>query len=322
MTGITRRTAVLGLAAGLGLSLSACGSTGAAGRIRMACGEPGGLYLRFGELLRDAMRTHGAPELELLTTNGSAENLDLLARGEADLAIALADSAEAPGDLGAPGASGAAGASRVAIGRVYQNYLQCVVPAAGPVRSLADLAGRRVSIGAPGSGSSLTAGRVLDAARLLAGPVPPILGQHPLEDALRALGRTEIDAFFWSGGIPTPKIAELDRSTPLSLLDLGPAMPRLTAAYPEQYLPASVPVGVYSVAEATPTVGIPNLLLARASLADDTVRAVVDTLLDDAPRLVPEGSVGLQFLTGAGLIDTGTLPLHPAAQRRYRERAG
>ncbi|PII82830.1 hypothetical protein BMH32_03890 [Leucobacter sp. OLJS4] len=312
MTAVSRRAALLGLAAGLALPLVACANPSSGARVRMACGEPGGLYLQFGELLRDVLERRGIA-LDVLASNGSADNLALLRRGDADLALALADSAEQQG------------AGLTAIGQVYQNYLQCVVRADGGARritDLADLAGRRVSIGAPGSGSSLTTRRVLRAAGLLDGPEPPELGQHPLEDALRALETGRIDAFFWSGGIPTPKIAELGARTPLALVDLAPALARLSSGDPDQYLPARVPAGVYGIPVPTSTIGIPNLLLARPELADATAQGVVDALIDDAPSLVPAGSVGVQFLTGASLIDTGTLPLHPAAKRRYRERAG
>lgn len=312
MTAVSRRAALLGIAAGLALPLTACANEASEARIRMACGEPGGLYLQFGELLRDVLERRGIA-LDVLASNGSAENLALLRRGDADLALALADSAEQQG------------AGLAAIGQVYQNYLQCVVRAdvgARRIADLADLAGRRGSIGAPGSGSSLTTRRVLRAAGLLDGPEPPELGQHPLEDALRALEAGRIDAFFWSGGIPTPKIAELGARTPLALVNLDPALARLSSADPGQYLPARVPAGVYGIPDPTSTIGIPNLLLARPELADATAQGIVDALIDDAPSLVPAGSVGVQFLTGASLIDTGTLPLHPAAKRRYRERAG
>lgn len=309
MNAVARRTVLAGLAAGLLLPSAACAPAPSGTRIRMACGEPGGLYLRFGHLLRDVLGSRGI-DLEIVASTGSADNLALLRSGGADLAIALADSAEQQG----------AGFS--AIGQVYQNYLQCVVRSAGSAHRLGDLAGRRVSIGAPGSGSSLTTRRVLRAAGLLDGTDPPELGQHPLEDALRALDERRIDAFFWSGGIPTPKISELASRTPLDLVDLAPALTGLAASDPEQYLPARVPAGVYGIARPASTIGIPNLLLARTDLADATARGIVDALLDDAPSLIPPGSVGVQFLTGASLIDTGTLPLHPAAKLRYRERAG
>lgn len=316
---IPRRGLLAGLAGigGVGAlaGLSGCAGPGATSSLTMACGEAGGRYIQFGELLRGAM-AHRGTDLELITTNGSADNVLLLGDGSVDLGIALADTAEAAG-----GSADADGPPLVAIGRVYQNYLQCLVPADGPVRALADLAGRRVSIGAPGSGAAVTTRRLLGAAGL-DGADGVETREQLLVDALDALEHGTIDALFWSGGIPTPMVEELDARLPVALVDLGGAFPALEAAYPELYVSTRVPLGVYSSAAQTPTIGIPNLLLARPDLPDGVARTLVDALIDDAEALVPAGSVGVQFLTPANLIDTGALPLHPAARARYRERYG
>ncbi|WP_053385206.1 TAXI family TRAP transporter solute-binding subunit [Leucobacter celer] len=317
MSGITRRHALIGLASGALLSLAGC-TRPPATALAMACGQPGALYIQFGELLRDALRARGTALVDLVETGGSADNVALLGEGAVDLAISLADTAEES----VAEAGGAGDAGIVALGRVYQNYLQCLVRADGPVADLAGLAGRPVSIGAAGSGTSRTARRVLAAMGMNGGGNEPVLHEHLLTDGLHALASGGVDALFWSGGIPTPEIAGLARETPLELLDLTVAMPLLDEAYPDQYLATRVPAGVYGIRRPAPTIGIPNLLLAQTTLSDAAARALVDVLIDDAHALVPEGTVGLQFLTPAGLIDTGTIPLHPAARQRYRERYG
>lgn len=310
MTAITRRAALTGLAVGLALPLAGCARGASAEPLAMACGERGGSYLAFGELLGAALRQTGAAALRPLVTYGSAENIALLDTGVADLAIALADTAEGrSSDL-------------LTIGRVYQNYLQCVARADAGMAQLADLAGATISIGAPGSGSSATTRRLLGAAGLGTGAAAPSVRELPLEGALAALASGEISAFFWSGGIPTPKITELDARLPLTLLDLSAALPKLAAAYPEQYLSTRVPPGVYSARRATPTVGIPNYLLVRRDFPDDAAAALVEVLVEHAAELIPEGTVGVQFLTPANLIDTGALPLHPGAADAYRVRYG
>ncbi len=87
-------------------------------------------------------RESGGVEITALATEGSVDNLALLDTGSVDLALSLADSAAAVPE----------GDRLVAIGRVYQNYLQCIVRAADGLTSLADLSGRVVSLGAAGSG--------------------------------------------------------------------------------------------------------------------------------------------------------------------------
>lgn len=310
MSGLSRRAVLLGLGAALALPLAGCALPAPAPRLTMACGERGGSYLLFGELLQGALARRRGAELDPLETNGSAENLDLLADGTADLAIALADTAAITSDR------------HVAIGRVYQNYLQCVVRTGGPVQTLGDLAGRPVSVGAPRSGSAFTTRRILDASGLTSGSDAVVATELTLDAAVTALADGEVDAFFWSGGIPTPQIERLGETTPVALLELSGALPALSAAHPGLYLPATVPAGVYGASRSVGTVGVPNLLVARADLSDAVAGALVDVLVEDAERLVPDDAVGVQFLTSSNLIDTGPLPLHPAAERRYRERYG
>ncbi|MCJ1707488.1 TAXI family TRAP transporter solute-binding subunit [Microbacterium sp. VKM Ac-2923] len=311
MTGLTRRRFLwtgLGIAA---VGLAGCAPAPARALV-LGCGEAGGSYLQFGELLSAVARETGGVEITALATEGSVDNLALLDAGRVDLALSLADSA-------------AAATTRdglVAIGRVYQNYLQCIVRAGDGPRSLADLPGRTVSLGAAGSGAAATARRVLDAAGLTSATVPPLVVERPFRDAATDLESGRIDALFWSGGVPTPQIADLAARTPIAVLDTTPVLPELLRRYPDAYAATTIPAGVYGAESAVPAIGVANLLLARASLGDDLARRLVDVLIDDAARLVPPGSLGIQFLTPASLIDTLPVPLHPAAERRYRERYG
>ncbi|WP_336662546.1 TAXI family TRAP transporter solute-binding subunit [Leucobacter sp. USHLN154] len=307
--GLSRRTVLIGGAAAWTLALAGC-APARTERIALACGEPGGAYLQFGELLGAALQDRSGVALELRVTHGSGENLEMLARGDVDLALSLADSANET----------AASHDFTAIGRVYQNYLQCLVRDAGDIRSFADLAGRRVSIGAPGSGSTRTTRRLLEATGRASGSGAPAATELELSAALTALAAGDIDALFWSGGIPTPEITDVAAVTPLRVIDLGDVVAPLRAAHPQEYLDARIPAGVYGTEGSTATIGISNLLMCRADLARDAARALVDVLVDDARRLVPTGSVGLQYLALDTLIDTGEVPLHRDARARYRER--
>ncbi|SDI01746.1 TAXI family TRAP transporter solute-binding subunit [Agrococcus jejuensis] len=307
---LARRTVLVGAAAALASALAGCTLGQAPTRLAMACGERGGTYVQFGDLLRAVLADRGTATLEVLESGGSVDNLAMLAAGDADLAIALADAvAEHDGEL-------------VAIGRVYQNYLQCVVRAEGPVATLADLAGRPVAVGAPGSGAALTAARVLDVAGLATGADGVVPIALLLPEAVDALRDGTIDAFFWSGGVPIPEVLRLQQDVAVTLVDLTATLPALTAAHPGVYASTSVPSGVYDTPGPIPAIGVSNLLLARPDLADDVAARLVDALVDDAEALVPDDSVGVQYLTASNLIDADPVPLHPAAQRRYRERYG
>lgn len=307
---LDRRTLLVGAAGTLAATLAGCTLAATPPRLAMACGERGGTYVQFGELLREVLARRGAATLDVVTSGGSVDNLALLDAGDADLAIALADAvAEHDG-------------ATVAIGRVYQNYLQCVVRADGSASTLAGLAGRRVAVGAPGSGAALTARRVLAAAGLDTGVDAVLPSTLLLPEAVDALRDGTIDAFFWSGGVPIPEVLRLRPDVPVTLVDLTPVLPALADEHPGVYAATSVPSGVYDSARPIPAIGVSNLLVARPDLGDAVATTLVDALVDDAASLVPADSVGVQYLTASSLIDTTPLPLHPAARRRYRERYG
>jgi len=291
-----------------GVSVAATGCTPThAGTLTMAAGEPGGTYIRFGQRLAEVVTESGIAErMVALETEGSIHNLDLLRSGGADIAIALADAVQGRSD------------GLVALGRVYQNYLQCIVPA--DVADIGHLDGE-VSIGAPGSGTALTARRVLEALGLtVRGRLRPV--ELRLSDAIDRLGDGTLAAVFWSGGVPLPELDRLHGVRATTVLDLTAALDRLSVRHPRVYQPTAIPAGVYGLTDDLPAIGVPNLLLAREDLPDDLAVALVDRLIDDAPRLVPDRSVGVQFLTPSNLIDTAIVALHPAAQRRFRARYG
>lgn len=312
MVRLTRRTLLLGAgasaAAAATLALSGCSLGRGPSRIRMACGEQGGTYVQFGELLRDALHRDGTTGLEVVTTGGSVANLALLQARDAELAIVLADAAATDAQ------------NKVAIGRVYQNYLQCFVRRGGPIGGVEDLAGRRVSVGAPQSGAALTARRVLTSLGLLGGASSVVVSELYLDEAIAAIEADTVDAIFWSGGLPLPAVQNLD--THVELIDLTSALPVLEAEHPGVYTLTAVPASTYGSADPVPAIGVSNYLLARPDLPDEVAEELVDVLIRDAAQLVPEGSLGVQYLTASNLIDTAPIALHPAAQRRYRELYG
>ena len=209
-----RRTVLL---AGLG-ALAGCAAPGYRGPdrdIAIVAGERGGLYLAFAELLA-AEINRAVPELRVraVATEGSVANVGLLATNSAQLGLMLADTAEAAIEGQPPFTTQQ---PLQAVGRVYENYLQLVVAADGPVRTLGDLAGRRISLGAAGSGAALVGDRVFAIAGL--DPAPKI-EHRQLSQAVTGLERGELDALLWSGGVPTPLLAELDGRISIRLLAL------------------------------------------------------------------------------------------------------
>jgi uncharacterized protein len=283
------------------------------GHVRLAAGDPGGLYLAFAELVaRQTQIRYPGVAVDVVPTEGSVENLNLLRSGDADMGLALADVAERDR------ATGPIGTAPSAVARVYENYLQVIVRDSAAAQVVSDLAGKRISIGPDGSGAAATS-HVLFAAADLGGRVD--LQAYRLKDALARLAERGIDALVWSGGVPTPAIAELDAELPLRILDIGRLATPMSALSGYPYALRRVPTCGY-VPPGTRSIGVPNLLLCRRETAADLVAAVVEVLAGDAPRLVPPYVRGLQYLDAPSMIQTGVIPLHSAAIDAYRRLHG
>ena len=282
---VSRRAFLLATAAVLA---AGCVRSEPGGRVRLAAGERGGLYLAFAELVAKQVQTR-YPDIgvDAVSTEGSVDNLARLRSGDVDLGLALADVAERDR------ATGPVATAPLAVARVYENYLQVVVRDSASVHQLADLEGLRVSIGPGGSGAAATSEVLFEAAGL--GGRADLL-RYRLYDGLARLADGGVDALVWSGGVPTPAIADLDATLPLRMLDIGQLAAPMAQLSGYPYLVRRVPTGEY-VPPGLRSIGVPNLLLCRQDIAADVVAAVVDVLVTDAPQLVPPTSAGCSIST-------------------------
>ncbi|MEV7075657.1 TAXI family TRAP transporter solute-binding subunit [Streptomyces sp. NPDC093990] len=326
---MNRRTALRGAfgltaAAALGGALTADTSTrrpGPRGILRLATGEPTAFYAAFGRLLAAELEAaHPGLSCRIRTTAGSITNIELIRDGKADLALVLTDTARAAQDttlFPRP-------VPLRAIGRVYETYLQFAVRADAPVRSVADLAGHPVSLGAPGSGAALLGERLLHAAGLTPGTDLPVRHLR-LADAARELRTGSVVGLLVAGGVPLPTLTNLDTNPGLRFLSLAGLLPGvagpggLAASGLEE---VELPQDAYRAAAGVATIGVSNLLVCRPDLAAETAEALTRLLVLRAPAFVPEGAVGAQFLDVRSLIGTGSVPLHPGAVEAYRSLHG
>ncbi|MYS89706.1 TRAP transporter solute receptor, TAXI family [Streptomyces chartreusis NRRL 3882] len=293
--------------------------TDRAGVLRIASGEPSGFYAAFSRLLAAECAEAVPPMIcRPVFTEASVANVGLLGTGRAELAIALAHTAAAAMAGNAP----FHGRTPLrALGRVYENYLQLAVRADSGIRSLPELAGRTVSLGAPESGGAALGGQLLRAAGLTPGKDVRVV--HLLmPEAARALRSGTIDGLLVAGGVPLPLLSGLDTRPGFRLLPLADLLPGLRAlgGPDDDWLEeVTVPSDAYQGTAGVATIGVANLLLCRPDLPDAVAAAVTRLLVLRADRLVPEESVGTQFLDAPSLIATGAVPLHPGAVAAYRE---
>ncbi|MGP3927811.1 TAXI family TRAP transporter solute-binding subunit [Streptomyces sp. 8N616] len=314
-----RMARVLAAAAAALLLLAGCAGNDEpprpSGEIKVAAGNPGGVYADYGagyaDLIERRLPRVSAP---VLHTGGSVDNLRQVEAKQAQVGFALADSA-ADAVAGRPPFSGRLPV--VALAALYDNYVQLVVRADSPVRSVDALRGRRVSVGAEGSGTALIAERILKVAGLSADEDVTAQRLDVLGSA-DALAAGRIDAFFWSGGLPTGAITELRRSTQIRLVDLGGVVGELSRSYGELYTETTVPAVVYGPQSAVTTVSVPNFLVVRRDMPEAQAYWLTRLLFDGQAELIrahPEA----RRLDRRTAISTHPLDLHPGAARWYRE---
>lgn len=271
--------------------------------VRLGAARVGGLFYEIAELLAAAAAEAGTVRIEPVVTAGSQMNLDLLARGEIDIALSLADAAHARAT------------DALAIGRLYEAYLYLAVRPDGPIQRVEDLRGMRVDLGVAGSGATLTAERMLRTASL--DPAFDMtISNRELSDAAPMLYAGEVDAILWGGGVPTPGADIPGRMRLIGTDDLAAAM---TERYGYAYDRMIIPENAYPGSPAVGTVGVPNLLLASPRLAHSAVSAITELLLRYADRVVPEQALGIHFLDRRWLVGTGNIPMHPAAMTVLRD---
>jgi TRAP transporter TAXI family solute receptor len=274
-------------------------------RVRIATGSATAVYYAIGRAYASilAARLPGT-DPEVLVTPASAANVSLVRAGGAEIGFTQADILT----------SLAQQPPIAAIARVYDDHLHLVTNAAGPVRRLEDLRGRRVSVGALGSGTEITTERLFTAAGL-AGAVTE--SRLSLEESTAALAAGRIDAFFFSGGLPVAAVGTLAGGTPVRLVDLGAWVEPLRRMYGDVYVSRDIPRSVYGLPVVT-TVAVPNYLIVRADLPRDLVYQLTRALIEGREQL-GRAHPAAEQLNARSAIATAPLGLHPGAADYYRD---
>jgi len=286
------------------------------GTITILTGGTLGIYYSYGVALAAAInhRLDGV-EAEALATTASVDNVRQVSRSPNVFAFTAADAASAA-------VAGRAPFDRPepirALARIYDDYMHLVVRADSPIHGVADLAGHRVSLGSDGSGTELIAERMLGVAGLAEGSMT--ISRLGINESVAALETGDIDAFFWSGGLPTGGITDLAESLPIRLVPLGTLAEPLHSEVDSAYRPGTIPADTYQLAgrpTATPTVAVPDLLVTRADTDPGLVEEVTRVMFDARGEISREIPVA-NSLDRRSAISTFPVPLAVGALRYYR----
>jgi TRAP transporter TAXI family solute receptor len=252
-------------------------------------------------------------------TQGSVENLRQLNKAQIESAFAQADLAAMAYAGSQAFASGGPMPDLRAIASLFPEALHVIVRVDSPIRELADLAGKPVSLGEEGSGSAINARALLAAAGFAEGDV---VGRYlRLGQAAAELKTGGVDAVIVAGGLPIPAITELAQSTPIRLIPIGDAVVGRLQQQFGYYRRAVIPAGAYrSVDTDTRTIGFNALWLTRADADAELIYEITRAAWSPgAARLFAAlGPIGRQIRL-ENALDGVSLPLHPGAERFYRE---
>jgi len=308
----------LGAAAATGAVVRARNTPAPAGDLRILTGGTLGVYYAFGRELAEQIEAAASDlRVEVQSSSGSVANLKQLATATASgagmtLAIVAADAAD---QAVRRNASVAARLRGGALARLYDDYLHLVVRPDADITKVADLAGRRVSVGPSDSGTALIAERVLEVAKVKPGRRP----WEPLgiNESVEALRSGSIDAFFWSGGVPTSGVADLAKTMAIDLVPMEREAAAMYTAYGRPYRVGSVPPGVYGLKVPVGTLAVPNLLITSPEMPAATSRWI-DALLFSSRTAIGREVPAANTLDARTAISVAPVGLHPGAADFFR----
>ncbi len=313
----------LRLVVGLTLAAMVAASFAAPGastqeRLSIATGGTGGVYYPYGGALANLISEYVEDvDVTAEVTSASVDNMILIGDRDADLAFVLADTAA---DAAAGNEPFEEAVPAQSLATLYDNYTHVVTTQESGINTIADLRGKRVSTGAAGSGTEVIANRLLEAA-----------GLNPDEDIEREqLGASEsanavrdgnIDAFFWSGGLPTAAVTDLG-ATPnvsLKLIPNGEFADELQETYGAFYGTATIPGGTYPGQDQDlDVVVVPNVLVVHEEFDEELAYNIVRAMFEHQADLVAAHPAA-QDLTLENAVRNSPLPYHPGALRYYQE---
>ncbi|WP_394888930.1 TAXI family TRAP transporter solute-binding subunit [Mesorhizobium sp. AaZ16] len=306
------------LAAGavaLSLGLSAV-SVKAQEFINVLTGGTSGVYYPLGVALSEiyGKGIEGA-RTQVQATKASVENLNLLQQGKGEIAFALGDSvklaAEGNTEAGFPGKLD----KLRGIAAIYPNYIQIVASQESGIKTLADLKGKSLSVGAPASGTELNARAIFAAAGMKYEDLGKV-EYLPFAESVELIKNRQLDATLQSAGLGVASIRDLATSLPINVV----AVPKADVEkIGSPYMSVVIPAGTYDGQTAdVETAAVGNFLVTHDGVSDETAYQMTKLLFESLDQLTAAHAAA-KAIDPAKALDGMPVPLHPGAERYYKE---
>lgn len=311
MIGLRKGFAIGALVAGL-----ATGPAGAAEFVNVLTGGTSGVYYPLGVALSEIYAEGIADSrTQVQSTKASVENLNLLQQGRGEIGFSLGDSVKAAvegnQEAGFPGVLD----KLRGIAAIYPNYIQIVASADSGVTSLEDLKGKSLSVGAPASGTELNARAIFAAAGMSYDDLGRV-EYLPFAESVELMKNRQLDATLQSAGLGVASIRDLSTSIPINVVAV-PA--EIVEAIGAPFMSAPIPAGTYEgQAEDVATAAVGNFLITHDGVSEETAYQMTKLLFDNLERLA-SAHAAARGIDPAKATAGMPLPLHPGAERYYKE---
>ena len=285
--------------------------------VNVLTGGTSGVYYPLGVALSNIYgKALPGARISVQATKASVENLNLLQDGKGEVAFTLGDS------LGFAWTGDAeAGFTKKLdklrnIGAIYPNYIQIVASASSGIKTLADLKGKKLSVGAPKSGTELNARTILAAAGLKYAD----LGKVEYIDfggSVDLLKNRQIDATLQSAGLGVASIRDLANSIDITVV----AVPAdVIAKIGAPYVATDIPANTYKgQTAAVPAAAVGNFLVTHSGMKADTVYAMTKSMFENLTAM-EAAHVAAKAIKLEDAVKGSPVPLHPGAERYYKEK--
>ncbi|MEZ5751698.1 MAG: TAXI family TRAP transporter solute-binding subunit [Paracoccaceae bacterium] len=286
-------------------------------QLSIATGGTGGVYYPMGGGLAQIINTHVAGySATAEVTGASVENMGLIATGDADLAIGLADTV-AQAYNGTGRFEGQQLSMVRGIASLYANMIHIVALEGSGITTLDDLRGRRVSVGAPGSGTEVNTAAILAANGITYDDIDE--QRLNFNETADALANGDIDAGFWSVGAPTSSILNLATTQNITIIALTEEQLAAAMAADATFALSTLQGGTYTgVDEDITVLGIPNVLTVSSEMPDELAYAITSAMFENIAEMRAVHPAANQTTVEFTLAAT-PVPLHPGAIRYFEE---